>query len=57
MLFRSPRRAVLPGVFERLAAMGIRSIGRYGAWTYSYMEAVILDGMKAAAQLSGVAVQ
>ena len=56
VLFDRPRRAVLPGVFERLESMDIKSIGRYGAWTYSYMEAAILDGMKAAAQLSGVAV-
>jgi len=56
VLFDRPRRAVLPGVFERLEAMGIQSIGRYGAWTYSYMEAAILDGMKAAGQLSGARV-
>lgn len=56
VLFDRPRRAVLPGVFERLGAMGIQSIGRYGAWTYSYMEAAILDGMKAAARLSGTLV-
>jgi len=56
VLFDRPRRAVLPGVFERLGAMDIQSIGRYGAWTYSYMEAAILDGMKAAARLSGARV-
>ena len=56
VVFDRPRRAVLPGIFERLEAMGIQSIGRYGAWTYSYMEAAILDGMKAAGQLSGAPV-
>jgi len=32
-----------------LAAHGIRSCGRYGAWVYSSMEDALLDGMEAAA--------
>jgi len=27
-------------------------VGRYGAWTYSYMERALLDGLELAARLS-----
>lgn len=35
----------------RLKRAGIESIGRFGAWTYSYMERALLDGKEAAAQV------
>jgi len=31
--------------------VGVHLTGRYGAWTYSYMERAILDGMEMAAAL------
>lgn len=34
-------------------ARGIRSIGRYGAWTYNSMEDAILDGLNAAQSIRG----
>ncbi len=34
-------------------ARGIRSIGRYGAWTYNSMEDAILDGLNAAESIRG----
>lgn len=34
-------------------ARGIRSIGRYGAWTYNSMEDAILDGLNAARDIRG----
>jgi hypothetical protein len=30
---------------------GVHLIGRYGAWTYSYMERALLDGLETAAGL------
>ena len=36
----------------RLAACGVTAIGRYGAWTYSYMERAILDGLETAEALA-----
>ena len=35
-----------------LAEQGVHLIGRYGAWTYSYMERAILDGMELAERLT-----
>ena len=40
-------------VAPALAALGVRLIGRYGAWTYSYMERAILDGLETAEALRG----
>jgi len=34
-----------------LAAAGIRSVGRYGAWVYSSMEDAIVDGLESAAAI------
>ena len=53
VLFDRARRRALPVILEKLRRRSVLSIGRYGAWTYSYMEAAIRDGMKAAAELSG----
>ena len=53
VLFDRARRRSLPAILAGLRERGVLSIGRYGAWTYSYMEAAIADGMKAAAELSG----
>jgi protoporphyrinogen oxidase len=36
---------------RRLESVGIHSIGRFGAWTYSYMERAIIDGREAAARI------
>jgi hypothetical protein len=36
----------------RLAALRVHAIGRYGAWTYSYMERAILDGLETAESLA-----
>jgi protoporphyrinogen oxidase len=53
VIFDRARRRALPGILDALRQRDVLSIGRYGAWTYSYMEAAIRDGMKAAAELSG----
>jgi hypothetical protein len=41
-------------IFPRLESLGVHSIGRYGAWTYSYMERALLDGLELAQQLAGI---
>ncbi|MHB2026287.1 MAG: protoporphyrinogen/coproporphyrinogen oxidase [Elusimicrobiota bacterium] len=42
-------------IFPHLRKSGIESIGRYGAWKYSFMEETILDGKRCAERLSGTA--
>jgi protoporphyrinogen oxidase len=36
----------------RLRRAGVLSIGRFGAWTYSYMERALIDGREAARELA-----
>lgn len=52
VIFDRARQEVMADVLPRLAAAGVTTIGRYGAWTYSYMERAMLDGMDAAAALA-----
>jgi protoporphyrinogen oxidase len=52
VIFDRARRDVLARVVPELEACGVRLIGRYGAWTYSYMERAMLDGLEAAEALS-----
>lgn len=40
-------------ILDHYEARGIRSIGRYGAWTYNSMEDAILDGLNAAQHIRG----
>jgi protoporphyrinogen oxidase len=48
VIFDRARQAVMAEAIPRLEARGVTSIGRYGAWTYSYMERALLDGMETA---------
>ncbi len=48
VLFDRRRTPTVEAAMRRLAKAGIRSIGRFGAWTYSYMERALLDGQEAA---------
>ncbi len=48
VLYDKNRRAALDVIFRFLKKQNIQSIGRYGAWKYSFMEEAILDGKKAA---------
>ncbi|HUC42718.1 MAG TPA: FAD-dependent oxidoreductase [Candidatus Sulfotelmatobacter sp.] len=52
VIFDRARQEVMARATPQLAAAGVRLIGRYGAWTYSYMERAILDGIEAAEALS-----
>jgi protoporphyrinogen oxidase len=52
VIFDRARQEVMADVVPRLDALGVRAIGRYGAWTYSYMERAILDGLETAEALA-----
>ncbi len=52
VIFDRARKQVMNEVLPHLAALGVTVIGRYGAWTYSYMERAILDGMETAEALA-----
>jgi protoporphyrinogen oxidase len=51
VIFDRARQDVMAEVIPWLAGHGVRLIGRYGAWTYSYMERAMLDGLETAAAL------
>ena len=53
VIFDRDRQDVMRRVLPELEALEIHSIGRYGAWTYSYMERALLDGMELAEKLTG----
>jgi protoporphyrinogen oxidase len=52
VIFDRERQDVLAESIPRLAELGVSTIGRYGAWTYSYMERAILDGLETAEALA-----
>ena len=47
------RTPALNTIFAQLARLGVESIGRYGAWKYSFMEEALLDGRACAQRLAG----
>ena len=47
------RAPALATIFRHTSALGVESIGRYGAWKYSFMEETILDGKRCAERLLG----
>ena len=47
------RTKVLKTLLPYLAQNGVESIGRYGAWKYSFMEEAIMDGKRCAEKLKG----
>lgn len=54
VIFDRARQEAMARAMPLLAALGIRAIGRYGAWTYSYMERAMLDGLETADRLAAV---
>lgn len=48
VIYNKERIKALKTIFSFFARHQIQSIGRYGAWKYSFMEEAILDGKKAA---------
>ncbi len=51
VIFDRERQETLREVMPVLEKSGVHSIGRYGAWTYSYMERALLDGLEIAQRL------
>jgi hypothetical protein len=51
VVFDRARRKALSRILPELAALSVHPIGRYGAWTYSYMERAILDGLEVAERI------
>lgn len=51
VIYNEDRAAALPVIQSWLRKNGIQSIGRYGAWKYSFMEESIKEGLEAAEKL------
>jgi protoporphyrinogen oxidase len=51
VIFDRARQEVLARAVPELERRGVHLIGRYGAWTYSYMERALLDGLELAERL------
>lgn len=51
VIYDAERRIALPRILSALSARGIRSIGRYGAWKYSFMEESVKEGLETAKEL------
>ena len=52
VIYDQARAEALPQIFKFLAQNRIQSIGRYGAWKYSFMEEAIRDGRSAAEKIA-----
>jgi protoporphyrinogen oxidase len=52
VVFDRERARAVPATLEDLRGLGVHSIGRYGAWTYSYMERALRDGLDTARLLA-----
>ncbi len=50
--FDRARQEIMARVVPELESRGVHLIGRYGAWTYSYMERALLDGLELAERLA-----
>ena len=53
VLYDFDRTPAVEAIFGHLAKIGVESIGRYGAWKYSFMEETVLDGKRCAERLLG----
>jgi protoporphyrinogen oxidase len=51
VIFDRERQDVMRRVMPALEKLDVHSIGRYGAWTYSYMERALLDGLEVAERI------
>lgn len=51
VIFDRLRRETMARLAPLLERQGVHLAGRYGAWTYSYMERALLDGLEVAAKL------
>jgi len=51
VIFDRARQQVMEEIVPELERFGVHLIGRYGAWTYSYMERALLDGLEVAQRI------
>jgi protoporphyrinogen oxidase len=51
VIFDRARQDVMARVGPELERRDVHLVGRYGAWTYSYMERALLDGLELAAKI------
>lgn len=51
VIFDAARQQVVERVLPEMQERGVHLIGRYGAWTYSYMERALLDGLETAERI------
>ncbi|HAM34300.1 MAG TPA: protoporphyrinogen oxidase [Elusimicrobia bacterium] len=51
VIYDFERKPALAAIGRHLARQGVQSIGRYGAWKYSFMEEALLDGRDCARRL------
>lgn len=51
VVYNKDRAAALPVISDWLKAKRVQSIGRYGAWKYSFMEESVKEGLEAAAKI------
>ena len=56
VIYDKDRAKALPQISAWLAEKGIQSIGRYGAWKYSFMEEAVKEGLEAAENIMKQAV-
>jgi protoporphyrinogen oxidase len=53
VVYDRDRAPAMAAIMPWLNAAGVQSIGRYGAWKYSFMEEAVLDGKRCAERLLG----
>ncbi|MCX5786822.1 MAG: NAD(P)-binding protein [Elusimicrobia bacterium] len=53
VIYNRERTEALPVIFDWLKANKASSIGRYGAWKYSFMEESVKEGLEAAEKILG----
>ncbi len=51
VIFDRARQEALSRLVPSLERQGVHLIGRYGAWSYSYMERALLDGLETAGKI------
>ena len=51
VIFDRARQQIMEEIVPELERFGVHLIGRYGAWTYSYMERALLDGLEVAERI------
>jgi len=51
VIFDRERQRIMEEIVPELERFGVHLAGRYGAWTYSYMERALLDGLEVAQRI------